>query len=93
MYIQDYPRPQFVRESWDSLNGEWDFRFDDGNVGEKAKWYEEFDGDLKIMVPFTYETKASGINDNNFHHRCWYQKTFTIDRTEKRRLRVNRNNA
>ena len=39
-YIKDYPRPQFVRNQWENLNGAWDFRFDDQNVGEKEKWYE-----------------------------------------------------
>lgn len=34
-YIKDYPRPQFVRVEWENLNGEWDFGFDDKNVGEK----------------------------------------------------------
>lgn len=25
----EYPRPQFVRESWRNLNGEWGFSFDE----------------------------------------------------------------
>ena len=29
----EYPRPQLVRETWQKLNGEWDFAFDDGNAG------------------------------------------------------------
>ncbi|KRF10039.1 glycoside hydrolase family 2 [Paenibacillus sp. Soil766] len=83
MYIKDYPRPQFVRESWNSLNGEWEFRFDDGNVGEKEKWYEEFDGDLKIMVPFTYETKASGIGEEAFHPQIWYQRSLEVPKEQE----------
>ncbi|MRN53685.1 glycoside hydrolase family 2 protein [Paenibacillus monticola] len=73
-YTKDYPRPQFVREAWQSLNGEWDFRFDDANVGEREKWQEELHGDLKIQVPFTYETKASGIAESSFHPYVWYQR-------------------
>ena len=34
-YIKDYPRPQFVRNNWENLNGTWDFGFDDANVGEQ----------------------------------------------------------
>lgn len=83
MYIKDYPRPQFVRESWHSLNGEWDFRFDDGNVGEKEKWYEEFNGDLKIMVPFTYETKASGIGEGAFHPQIWYHRLLEVPKEQE----------
>lgn len=33
-YNKDYPRPQFVRKDWLNLNGEWDFSFDDHQVGE-----------------------------------------------------------
>ncbi|MGO4497324.1 glycoside hydrolase family 2 protein [Paenibacillus sp. 2RAB27] len=83
MYIKDYPRPQFVRESWNSLNGEWEFRFDDGNVGEKEKWYEEFNGDLKIMVPFTYETKASGIGEEAFHPQIWYHRLLEVPKEQE----------
>lgn len=83
MYIKDYPRPQFVRESWNSLNGEWEFRFDDGNVGEKEKWYEEFAGDLKIMVPFTYETKASGIGEEAFHPHIWYHRSLEVPKEQE----------
>lgn len=85
MYIKDYPRPQFVRESWDSLNGDWEFRFDDGNVGEKEKWYEEFEGDLKIMVPFTYETKASGIGEEAFHPHIWYHRLLEVPKEQERK--------
>ena len=28
-YQKDYPRPQLSRKSWENLNGEWDFAFDD----------------------------------------------------------------
>lgn len=78
-YIKDYPRPQFVRNNWENLNGAWDFGFDDANVGEKEKWYQEFKGDKKIQVPFTYETKLSGIEDENRHDFIWYHRTITVD--------------
>ena len=78
-YIKDYPRPQFVRNNWENLNGTWDFGFDDANVGEKEKWYQEFKGDKKIQVPFTYETKLSGIEDENRHDFIWYHRTITVD--------------
>ena len=32
----EYPRPQFWREDWQSLNGEWEFAFDDKNDGVKS---------------------------------------------------------
>jgi beta-galactosidase/beta-glucuronidase len=85
MYIKDYPRPQFVRESWHSLNGEWEFRFDDGNIGEKEKWYDEFEGNLKIIVPFTYETKASGIGEEAFHPHTWYHRLLEVPKELERK--------
>ena len=62
-YVKDYPRPQFVRNNWTNLNGIWDFAFDDANQGEKEKWFENFETQKTIQVPFTYETKLSGIQD------------------------------
>ena len=78
-YIKDYPRPQFVRKDWENLNGTWDFAFDDGNYGEKAKWYQDFKATHQIQVPFTYETKLSGIGDETVHKNVWYRKTITVD--------------
>lgn len=78
-YVKDYPRPQFVRGNWTNLNGTWDFTFDDQNVGEAEKWYNDFKGDLKIEVPYTYETKMSGIGDETRHDQIWYHRTIRVD--------------
>lgn len=88
-YRKEYPRPQFVREDWDNLNGEWDFRFDDNNVGEQEQWFKpgDFGGNMKIQVPFVYETKASGIEEAAFHPYVWYQRQFNVP-TEQRQKRV-----
>ena len=37
--ISNYPRPQFVRDSWLNLNGKWNFVFDDENIGEKKQFF------------------------------------------------------
>ncbi|WP_026559821.1 glycoside hydrolase family 2 [Bacillus sp. J37] len=75
---EEYPRPQFERTEWLTLNGEWNFKFDKENKGEKEKWYKKFETDKKIMVPFTYETKASGIEEEEFCPHIWYQKKITV---------------
>ncbi|WP_426452695.1 glycoside hydrolase family 2 protein [Paenibacillus sp. S-38] len=87
-YIKDYPRPQFVRENWMNLNGEWDFSFDDANAGERENWQERFPAGRKITVPFTYETQASGIGEETFHPNVWYRRTLDIpaDAAGKRTL-------
>ncbi len=78
-YVNDYPRPQFVRNNWENLNGTWDFAFDDENRGEQESWYENFKGGLQIQVPFTYETSLSGIQDEGRHDNIWYRRTVEVD--------------
>lgn len=77
-YVKDYPRPQHVRDNWENLNGIWDFSFDDDNCGEALKWYHTFPKDKKINVPFTYETKLSGVSEEEGHDNIWYRKTVTV---------------
>lgn len=79
-YVKDYPRPQFVRDNWTNLNGTWDFAFDDENRGEKEKWFENFKRQQTIQVPFTYETKLSGIQDETRHDYIWYRREIEVDR-------------
>ncbi len=70
----DYPRKQFRRDNWKSLNGEWKFCFgDESNCSTPAAVRE---WPLTIRVPFAPETKMSGIADQGFHKVCWYQKDF-----------------
>lgn len=76
---QEYPRPSFVRSNWLNLNGTWDFRFDDDNKGFKEKWYIDTQFDLKIAVPFCFQSKLSKINVNDFHDRVWYKRRFKVE--------------
>ncbi|ALC89445.1 glycoside hydrolase family 2 [Bacillus sp. FJAT-18017] len=78
----EYPRPQFVRKEWMNLNGEWDFAFDDKNIGVKEKWFNNENAfDRKITVPFAYQTQLSGINDSGFHDQVWYRREFTVPKS------------
>lgn len=77
-YINGYPRPQMVRNSWQSLCGEWSFLFDDARRGEQERWYEHFPGKMKIRVPFSYETKASGIGEEKEHFCVWYARELQL---------------
>jgi hypothetical protein len=36
----DYPRPQLVREPWVSLDGEWEFGYDDADIGVRDRWFD-----------------------------------------------------
>lgn len=77
----EYPRPQFERDCWLSLNGQWRFDFDDNNLGVKAGWFARPELSHQITVPYTYQSKLSGINNQDFHDIVWYSKKF--DREEQ----------
>ncbi|CAG7622228.1 Beta-galactosidase [Paenibacillus solanacearum] len=75
----DYPRPQFVRNDWMSLNGEWEFDYDDDRAGETEKWHKSGRAYTKrIQVPFAFQSKLSGIGENEFHDVVWYRKTVSL---------------
>ncbi len=75
----EYPQPQFQRDQWLSLNGRWDFDFDDQNKGIAEDWAS---GSRKlakeIQVPYCFESTKSGIGDTSFHPWVWYRRTFSI---------------
>ena len=35
----EHPNPQFMRDSFVNLNGEWEFEFDPMNTGEERRVY------------------------------------------------------
>ncbi|PPA69617.1 glycoside hydrolase family 2 protein [Jeotgalibacillus proteolyticus] len=79
MLRTEYPRPQLQRKEWKSLNGEWNFTFDDSNIGMKEQWYQNPAALTdKINVPFAYQTELSGIHDSSFHDVVWYQRDFEV---------------
>lgn len=82
-YIKDYPRPQLVRKDWMNLNGSWQFAFDDEDRGEMDCWFQTFPEALTIEVPFTYETKLSGIGDETEHNVVWYKRELALMEAEK----------
>lgn len=78
MTRQAYPRPELVRDGdWQNLNGTWQFAFDDNDQGMIEEWAKKgLPGPKKINVPFVYQAKLSGINDQKVHDIVWYQRTF-----------------
>ena len=81
-YIKDYPRPQFIRKQWQNLNGEWNFIFDDNDEGEIKGYFKDFPINRKINVPFTYETKLSGIEEESIHYIVWYNRKINISKEQ-----------
>jgi beta-galactosidase/beta-glucuronidase len=68
----EFPQPQFQRAQWLTLNGTWQFEFDDANSGQPARFSRT------IQVPFAFETKLSGIGDTGFHPWIWYRRAFAL---------------
>ncbi len=78
-----YPRPDFIRENYISLDGVWLFDFDDsGEIYKKLKRGEDCELSLEIIVPFPYQSPASGINSQEKHERVCYSKSFNAGFTD-----------
>ena len=81
----EYPRPQFVREAWQNLNGLWDYAI----TPQFSKAPAEFAG--KILVPFPIESALSGVmKPVGVENQLWYRRTFAIPNDWKNRsIRLN----
>lgn len=76
MYRSEYPRPEFKREEWLSLNGQWDFCF----PGEEMR---------KIEVPFVFQSEMSGIHENRMCDSVTYKRSFCVpDKWKGKRIRI-----
>ena len=75
----EHPNPMMARAEWQTLNGAWEFEFDDQNKGVAERWYA---GDRKfsrtIQVPYAFQSKLSGIGDPSFHDVVWYRRGLRI---------------
>jgi hypothetical protein len=70
-----YPRPQFRRAEWTSLDGTWDFALD-----RDTEWLlpDEVSWGSRIVVPFAPETARGGVRDTGFYSACWYRRTIPV---------------
>lgn len=75
----EHPRPQFMRQSWLNLNGEWQFEFDASRSG-KERGLQKPEAKLghTIIVPFCPESKLSGIGHTDFIPAVWYKRSFVL---------------
>ena len=75
----EHPNPNFKRNDYIILNGQWDFELDPGNSGKERKL---FDADAqfskKINVPFCPESELSGVGYKDFMAAVWYKRTVEI---------------
>ncbi|MCL2494953.1 MAG: beta-galactosidase [Oscillospiraceae bacterium] len=61
----EHPNPQWQRENWLNLNGQWEFGFDD-SFGKE------------ITVPFCPESALSGIGNTDFMKVVWYRRKIEL---------------
>lgn len=74
----EYPRPQFQREKWSNLNGEWNFAIDNEHTGEAQGWAGATSLEDKIIVPFAPESSLSGVGHTDFMNSVWYQREVEV---------------
>lgn len=71
--LNEYPRPNMIRDQWKNLNGLWDYAI--RPVGSQMP--ANYDG--KIMVPFAIESSLSGVMSNvGAKKELWYQTSFAV---------------
>lgn len=74
----EYPRPQFVRDSWINLNGRWSCRFDFGRSGIEQGWTQSTGFADPITVPFCPESRLSGVGYTDFIESMFYHRKITV---------------
>jgi len=85
----EHPRPQFIREDWINLNGQWTFTFDHGKSGMDLgrQLYQSKGFDETITVPFCPESRLSGVEHTDFIEAMWYHRTIEVpDHLEGKRI-------
>lgn len=86
--LPEYPRPQFEREDWINLNGQWDYAIESCDfkavqgLTDKESWTDrpipsEWTG--KILVPFSIDAPLSGVGHIlRPQEVLWYRRGFDI---------------
>ena len=88
----EHPRPDFQRDDWLNLNGEWAFRFDPEDEGVAAGWdHPDSTAALEgrtITVPFPWQSELSGV-EQNYAGVAWYWRSFSAPDWGDRRVWLN----
>jgi beta-galactosidase/beta-glucuronidase len=72
--LNEYPRPQMVREEWQNLNGLWDYTITDKDATNTPSQWSG-----KVLVPFPIQSALSGVMTNvTENQRLWYSRKFEM---------------
>ena len=71
-----YPRPKLIRDSYFSLNGEWEFApafgYDPDNISDSAMFTKT------VRVPYPVESYLSGVSNEDVNEEFAYRKIFRL---------------
>lgn len=81
----EYPRPQLARESWQNLNGLWDYAVTPASeINPPAGW------DGQILVPFALESRLGGVQRHlQPGEALWYRRAFDVEPAAGKRTLLN----
>ena len=79
----EHPNPQFERESWLNLNGEWEFEIDNSVSGRERGLQNAEHLSSKIIVPFCPESRLSGVENTDFMTCVWCRRAIEISESDK----------
>lgn len=75
--LNEYPRPQLVRDNWMNLNGMWECQITDGPEPSRHEGWKP------ICVPFALGSLLSGVEDQLKPGQVlWYRRNFTYHPAE-----------
>lgn len=75
--LPEYPRPQMVRQTWQNLNGLWDYA-----IGRKTEETPPTAYTGKILVPYPVESALSGVMKPLLpKERLWYHRAINVPET------------
>lgn len=74
----EYPRPQFERNQWVNLNGDWTYVFDFVGTGFDRNYPASKGFDNHITVPFSPESKLGGVEYTDYINNIWYHRPITM---------------
>ena len=76
VYRTEHPNPQFQRESYECLNGTWEFSY--GKISRK----ENCALDGRIEVPFCPESELSGVHNTDYINDCVYSREIEVKKAD-----------